>query len=34
MTDFYGKIQDENREIPYPLKALRRALRADRSRRS
>ncbi|MFJ4922033.1 protein kinase family protein [Streptomyces sp. NPDC088725] len=34
MTDFYGKIQDEDRETPYPLKALRRALDADRSRRS
>lgn len=26
LTDFYVKIQDESREIPYPLKALRRAL--------
>jgi hypothetical protein len=26
MTDFYGKVQDENRETPYPLKALHRAL--------
>ncbi|MER6116436.1 serine/threonine-protein kinase [Streptomyces sp. NPDC001743] len=34
MTDFYGKVQDENRETPYPWKALRRALHAERSRRS
>jgi hypothetical protein len=34
MTDFYVKIQEEDRETPYPLKALRRALHADRSRRS
>lgn len=34
MTDFYSKIQDDNRETPYPLEALRRALHADRSRRS
>jgi hypothetical protein len=34
MTDFYVKVQDENRETPYPFDALRRALRADRSRRS
>ena len=33
LTDFYVKIQDESRETPYPLKALRRALYADRSRR-
>ncbi|NUH40234.1 protein kinase family protein [Streptomyces samsunensis] len=33
MTDFYVTVQDENRETPYPLKALRRALHADRSRR-
>jgi hypothetical protein len=26
LTDFYVKIQDESRETPYPLKALRRAL--------
>ncbi|MFF2653767.1 protein kinase family protein [Streptomyces sp. NPDC058045] len=26
MTDFYGKIQDENRETPYPAEALHRAL--------
>lgn len=31
-TDFYVKVQDENREAPYPLEALRRALHADRSR--
>jgi hypothetical protein len=34
MTDFYGKVQDESRETPYPLKALRRALDADGSRRN
>lgn len=34
MTDFYVKIQDESRETPYPMKALRRALHADRSRHS
>ncbi|CAM5498848.1 Protein kinase family protein OS=Streptomyces cyaneofuscatus OX=66883 GN=G3I52_22020 PE=4 SV=1 [Streptomyces cyaneofuscatus] len=34
MTDFYVKVQDEDRETPYPAEALRRALRADRSRRS
>jgi hypothetical protein len=34
MTDFYGKVQDENRQTPYPLEALRRALDTDRSRRS
>lgn len=34
MTDFYGAIQDEDRETPYPLKALRRALHADRPRRT
>ncbi|MBQ0988238.1 serine/threonine protein kinase [Streptomyces sp. F63] len=34
MTDFYVKVQEENRETPYPLEALRRALHADRSRRS
>jgi len=34
MTDFYVKIQDESRETPYPLKALRWALYTDRSRRS
>jgi hypothetical protein len=33
MTDFYGKVQDESRQTPYPLEALRRALDADRSRR-
>jgi hypothetical protein len=27
MTDFYGRIQDESRQTPYPSKALRRALR-------
>jgi hypothetical protein len=32
MTDFYGKIQDGNRETPYPSKALGRLLCADRSR--
>ncbi|MEU8437325.1 protein kinase family protein [Streptomyces sp. NPDC029216] len=34
MTDFYGKVQDEKRETPYPSEALRRALDTDRSRRS
>ncbi|MEU0380619.1 protein kinase family protein [Streptomyces cyaneofuscatus] len=34
MTDFYVKVQDEDRETPYPAEALHRALRADRSRRS
>ncbi|MFJ8210614.1 protein kinase family protein [Streptomyces sp. NPDC096033] len=34
MTDFYGKVQDEDRETPYPSEALRRALDADRTRRS
>ncbi|MCD9903020.1 protein kinase family protein [Streptomyces sp. MT29] len=34
MTDFYVKVQDEDRETPYPAEALLRALRADRSRRS
>jgi hypothetical protein len=34
MTDFYGKVQDENRETPYPFEELRRALHADRPRRS
>jgi hypothetical protein len=33
MTDFYVTVQDVSRETPYPLKALRRALHADRSRR-
>ncbi|MFI0901887.1 protein kinase family protein [Streptomyces sp. NPDC020983] len=33
MTDFYGRIQDESREIPYPVQALRRALHADGLRR-
>ncbi|MFD3621055.1 protein kinase family protein [Streptomyces sp. NPDC058676] len=33
MTDFYVKIQEEDRETPYPWKELRRALHADRSRR-
>jgi hypothetical protein len=33
MTDFYGKVQDENRETPYPFEALRRTLHEDRSRR-
>ncbi|MGW1207304.1 hypothetical protein [Streptomyces cyaneofuscatus] len=34
MTDFYVKVQDEDRETPYPAEALRRALPADRARRS
>ncbi|MEU0837799.1 hypothetical protein [Streptomyces sp. NPDC005969] len=34
LTDFYLKIQEESRESPYPLKALRRVLEADRTRRS
>ncbi|MGW6544563.1 hypothetical protein ACWGBH_17135, partial [Streptomyces massasporeus] len=34
MTDFYVKIQDENRQTPYPSDALRRALRASRPRRT
>ncbi|MFI2188742.1 protein kinase family protein [Streptomyces sioyaensis] len=34
MTDFYVKVQDESRETPYPLQALRLALQADRSQRS
>ncbi|GAA3885974.1 protein kinase family protein [Streptomyces lannensis] len=34
MTDFYGKVQDESRQTPYPSEALRRALDADRPRRS
>ncbi|MFD3972430.1 hypothetical protein [Streptomyces cyaneofuscatus] len=34
MTDFYVKVQDEDRETLYPSEALRRALQADRSRRS
>jgi hypothetical protein len=34
MTDFYGKVQDENRQTPYPSEALRRALLADGSRHS
>ena len=34
MTDFYRKFQEEDRQTPYPLEAIRRALRADRSRRS
>ncbi|MFF4364808.1 protein kinase family protein [Streptomyces sp. NPDC001594] len=29
MTDFYGRIQDESRQTPYPLEELLRALRAD-----
>ncbi|WP_308042359.1 hypothetical protein [Streptomyces sp. 8L] len=33
MTDFYGTVQDENRQTPYPAEALRRALRADDARR-
>ncbi|GAB2964003.1 serine/threonine-protein kinase [Streptomyces heilongjiangensis] len=32
MTDFYVKVQDENRQTPYPSEALRRALREDRAR--
>lgn len=34
LTDFYLKIQDESRETPYPLEALRRILEADRSPRT
>ncbi|MGC4927303.1 protein kinase family protein [Streptomyces sp. DT117] len=33
MTDFYVKVQDEDRETPYPAEVLRRALQAGRSRR-
>ncbi|MFJ9982037.1 protein kinase family protein [Streptomyces cyaneofuscatus] len=33
MTDFYVKVQDEDRETPYPAEALRRALQEDRTRR-
>ncbi|MET9865021.1 serine/threonine-protein kinase [Streptomyces sp. NPDC006386] len=33
MTDFYVKVQDENRETPYPLEALHRALHEDMSPR-
>ncbi|MEU3405286.1 protein kinase family protein [Streptomyces sp. NPDC006670] len=29
MTDFYGRIQDESRQTPYPLEELLRALQAD-----
>lgn len=29
MTEFYGRIQDDSRETPYPSRALRRALDAD-----
>ncbi|SEG80992.1 hypothetical protein SAMN05216223_112141 [Actinacidiphila yanglinensis] len=32
MTDFYGRVLDESREIPYPSEELLRALREDRSR--
>ncbi|MET8294739.1 serine/threonine-protein kinase [Streptomyces sp. NPDC005180] len=31
MTDFYGRIQDEDRQTPYPLEALQRALAGDES---
>lgn len=31
LTDFCLKIQDESRDTPYPVEALRRACRADRS---
>ncbi len=34
LTDFYVKIQDESRETPYPVEALRRALYAEGARRS
>ncbi|MEU9737044.1 protein kinase family protein [Streptomyces sp. NPDC048002] len=34
MTDFYGKVQDESRQTPYPSEALRQALDADGPRRS
>ncbi|MET7744876.1 protein kinase family protein [Streptomyces sp. NPDC005385] len=34
LTDFYLKIQDESRETPYPLEALRRILEGDRSPRT
>ena len=34
MTDFYGKIQDESRQTPYPSEALNRALHEDSSLRS
>ena len=33
VTDFYGKVQDESRQIPYPWEALGRALDAGRSHR-
>ncbi|MFE1247147.1 protein kinase family protein [Streptomyces sp. NPDC058766] len=33
MTDFYGRIQDEDRETPYPSQALHRALHAAGRRR-
>ncbi|MFF5983857.1 protein kinase family protein [Streptomyces olindensis] len=32
LTDFYLTIQEESRECPYPLEALRRVLDADRAR--